>query len=51
MGCCLFFGVFGRGLEIGREVHVFGDLEYLGSGYENGGDVDVFGGIGCVGGE
>ena len=51
MGCCLFFGVFGRGLEIGRGMDVFGDLEYSGSGYEKGGDVDVFGVIGWVGGE
>ena len=43
LGCCLFFAVFGRGLEMGRGVDVFGDLEYLGSGYEKGGDVDVFG--------
>ena len=45
------FGVFGRGLEIGRGVDVFGDFEYLGSEYENERDVDVFRGIGCVGGE
>ncbi len=51
MGCCLIFGVFGRGLEIGRGVDVFGDLEYLGSEYEKGRDVDVFGGMGCVGEE
>ena len=50
MGCCLFFGVFGRGLTIGRGVDMFGDLEYLGNEYEKGGDVDVFGGMGCVGG-
>ena len=26
LGCCLFFGVFRRGLEIGRDMDVFGDL-------------------------
>ena len=51
MGCCLFFGVVGRALEIGRGVDVFGDLEYFGSGYKKGGDVDVFGNMGCVRGE
>ena len=51
MGCCLFFGVFRRGLEIGRGVDVFVDLEYLGSGYKMGGDGDVFRGMKCVGGE
>ena len=51
LACCLFFGVFGRELEIGRGMNVFEDLDYLSSGYENGGDFDVFGGMGCVGGE
>ena len=51
MGCCLFFGVCGTGLVIGRGEDVFGDLEYLGSGYGKGVDVDVFGGMGCVRGE
>ena len=45
------FWTFGRGLEIGRGVIVFGNLEYLGSGYEKGGDVDVFRGMECVGGK
>ena len=40
-----------EGLEIGRGMDVFGDLEYLNCGYEKGGDVDVFGGMGYVGGE
>ena len=47
----VFLKVFGRRLEMGRGVDVFGDMEYLGSGYKKGGDVDVYGGTGCIGGE
>ena len=41
------FGVFGRELEIGKDVDVYGNLEYLGSGYEKGGHIKVFGGMGA----
>ena len=50
-GDVCYFVVFGRGLEIGRGVDVFGNFKYLGSRYEKGEDVDVFGGMECVGRE
>ena len=46
----VFWGIW-DGLEIGRGVDVFGNLEYLGSRYGKGGNVDVFKGMGCVGGK
>ena len=33
-GVLFVLGLFGRGLEMGRGVNVFGNLEYLGSEYE-----------------
>ena len=42
-GVLFVFGVFGRKLQIRKNVDVFGDLEYLGNGYKKRGCLCVWG--------